>query len=186
MGALGMSSQFEAWSSYDDSSAGDKCIADAMTRDNFRIIWWSLQYVEKVGALPRGADGKLKDPISRVRWFIDKMQESFSKLWTCGCEVALDEWGTSGSLSRFCNVGSYNPSKPQKYHIPWICTADGTWNFPIRFQVFLKGEFSSLNELVLSKLIPGDLVGKGHVMITDSRYVCVCVCRVYQTHSDSY
>ena len=132
MSALGRDSIAEVWTTYDNGSNSDKVISGVITRDAFKCILWSLQYVPNV-SLQRHDDGKLVDPIARVRWLIEEIEKNLRTLWTTGCEVALDEWDTRSALCLLWYRSIQSLQAPETSH---SMDNDSRWEVELPYIVY--------------------------------------------------
>jgi hypothetical protein len=75
-----------------------------------------------------------KDPLYKIRWFIDAMNQAFGDNFVPGAKIAIDEamCGWKGAIS----FKQFNPMKPVKHGIKFFVVADCQTHYMIRFQIY--------------------------------------------------
>lgn len=179
--AKGATSIYTAWCEHDDHALADDVIKAALPRPKFEAIWRALAFMDyetanwgENGELLNGAvydKGKLKrtDKIARVRWWVKAAEKNWSKNWTAGQCLALDEFSSRGGKSRYCPITMFNPKKPLKHHIEYIMMGDGVYAYPLFAHVFCKTGMP-MHELVFTHCWNTEWNDHWHCIVTDSRY----------------
>ena len=86
-GAKGMKSMYQAWTTFNKGSFGDDTIKKVITRDNFALLWRNLSFMGYQAhniMTKEGIVDTSKDPLVRVQWYFDEMENCFGGNWTFG------------------------------------------------------------------------------------------------------
>ena len=86
-GAKGMKSMYQAWTTFNKGSFGDDTIKKVITRDNFALLWRNLSFMDYQAhniMTKEGIVDTSKDPLVRVQWYFDEMENCFGENWTFG------------------------------------------------------------------------------------------------------
>lgn len=169
--ALGHTSMYAPFCTIDEGSLRDACITNSCTRDNFAVLWQFICFMNYATATfnDSGRLDKGGDPIARVHWFFDVTMKAWESNYTMGRRLALDEFAHKGARSRFCDIGMYIANKPIPHHVDWIMIGCSENNYPAKAHVFTK-DGTPMADLVFEKVWNSEWTGKGHLVITDSRY----------------
>lgn len=118
-----------------DTRYSDPFVKACFRRDRFENIKKALHVVNPTQYSVAQLKVKQRDdPFWRVTPLLEHLSEMFSRFFTCGQDIDIDEMciGFKGRHIARC----YNPNKPEKWHLKAFCLNDASSGYLHRFYMY--------------------------------------------------
>jgi len=138
-----------------------------MPRDRFMNI---LKFLHVVDNSTQNDPDVARDPLWKLRPFLDDLLSKFKAVFYPGKQLSLDE-GTCAYKGQ-CKYRTYNPRKPHKWGIKIYQVCDAATGYCCNFKI-QAGESTNVRSLVLDLM--RDYLGQGHELYVDRYYTSVAL-----------
>lgn len=168
MGARRTRTLYEPWCT--THSLRDAAIANCMDRDSFRQVFRFIHFSDNEAVKTRK---ERENKLYKVAFVLASILRAFKECYTLGVYMAIDE-SMIRCKSMYVSFRQYNPMKPIKHGIKVFVLACATYAYVYNFRIYQgKGDCGTVMDIVLDKMMDGDMVGKNRVLFTDNWYTSI-------------